>query len=254
MKQLLQTIQKWLLAGVVVLAGQAVAQEMKWTPEPGGPAKLEIGSKETRHWIDVNGDGRDDFCSFSGVDNKFLVCYFATDNGFSKQDLNIQLREMWGVKPFQWIDLNGDGRVDLCRVDRDNNPGWNINCYLSNLPENKSFTSVATLSIPYYWEQNDCNDNGCSPTVIHQGVNKAQDFFFSDVDGDGNAEVCYIHQTNASTKSLRCRTFSNGVFSGETPKWTSATMPEGTYSRGFYDFNGDGYKDYCALHGGTLVR
>ncbi|MFD2452198.1 FG-GAP repeat domain-containing protein [Ideonella paludis] len=43
-------------------------------------------------------------------------------------------------------------------------------------------------------------------------------------------------------------------FQAETAKWTSAFMPEGTYQRGFYDFNGDGYKDYCALHADNLIR
>ena len=69
-----------------------------------------------RWWADVNGDLRADYCRATGDQaHQFIACTLSTGGGFGAT---------WSMGPIDWgyaqgrawVDQNGDGRADYCRV------------------------------------------------------------------------------------------------------------------------------------------
>ncbi|MEM6794586.1 MAG: SpvB/TcaC N-terminal domain-containing protein, partial [Acidobacteriota bacterium] len=82
-----------------------------------------------RAFVDVNGDGRSDFCRAVGNwPYPFLSCALSRGDGFVTYGFNSAPGFKWGHgdKPWQFADVNGDGRMDYCR-----GLGASPNVYLS---------------------------------------------------------------------------------------------------------------------------
>src|SRR5687768_10371583 len=99
-----------LLASVVLsspLLSGAEQTRVEGIPDP--------GHGWARHWIDVNGDGRDDFCTLTGGSAETLRCHLSTANGFNAVEMAYSVGASTLGNALYWVDVNGDGRIDLCR-------------------------------------------------------------------------------------------------------------------------------------------
>jgi hypothetical protein len=77
---------------------------------------LDWGNTEGRDWVDMNGDGRSDFCRVVGPAGAFrLACTLSAGAGFGATITSDVIDA--GVSGSQkWVDVNADGFVDFCRV------------------------------------------------------------------------------------------------------------------------------------------
>lgn len=82
-----------------------------------------LGNSNNAFWTDLNGDGRGDYCSFFTTSTQtVLQCFYskgsssypATNDGFGSSNIfGVDAGMAAGRK---WLDVNGDGNADFCRV------------------------------------------------------------------------------------------------------------------------------------------
>ena len=208
-----------------------------------GPPGMDLGyDSMPRFLVDVDGDGRADFCRFVGNQpNIFLSCVLATATGFGNVELSGQPGMDLGYDnmPRFMADVDGDGRADFCRFV--GNPG-------------SIFLSCA-LSTPSGFGQLDWN----SSPALDQGYDNMPRFM-ADVDGDGRADYCrFVGNPGSIFLSCALSTITNDA---NVP--TDATVGFGQYEwksspaldqgydnmpRFMADVNGDGRADYCRFVG-----
>lgn len=232
-----------------------------------------------RAWVDVDGDGRDDFCMLVNDQEKDLLCYMSKPSGVVAQTFS-NLWVGYGVPEnhvLRWADLNGDGFVDICRIlifpTR-------VGCRFG-----PTFTSGFELPLTTASRYQQCvNTAGqifCGPLTVTPGIAKADfpagnfptavvtpDIHFADVDGDGIPDLCYPYRTAESPVApatgvdIRCRIAVVGAnrttvtYQPETSAWTRSNVQLGIneYPEGFHDFNGDGRADFCRISPGGYLR
>jgi len=69
-------------------------------------------------WVDVNGDGRSDYCYLYGTDAERVRCFFASSQGtYSSTPSFDSYFQGTGGTLMWWADVDGDGQQDLCRAD-----------------------------------------------------------------------------------------------------------------------------------------
>jgi hypothetical protein len=206
----------------------------------------------SRSWVDINNDGKDDFCAFAGANAERVECYLSTGSNFDPNRVIFNV-DGYLMQRFWWIDVNGDGQVDLCRVkNRVNSVSTpvNIQCRLG-----PTLTAIVTASVPGRVQTWTCpiSPDDCAYVNTSAGIDNESDLFFADVNQDGTSDVCYLSTLDGLAYELRCLLFSGGAFSASAgPGWIRALAAPGNrdYPRGFYDVNGDGYPDFCRLDGG----
>ncbi len=192
---------------------------------------IDKGYEEGREWVDVNGDGRVDFCRLvvDGSSNKYMACNASTGNGFNNTFYSSILADGGGQSEGRrWVDFNGDGRADFCRVTG-------------------SSSAACTLS----------TGTGFGQTIIGTGLtygtgaNGKNIRDWEDVNGDGLVDFC----RTLSDKSKTCN-FSTGSGFDLTPHQTAANTVGTSLSfvggtnpnqNRWIDFNGDGNKDLCVV-------
>jgi hypothetical protein len=78
------------------------------------------GYADRRWWVDVNGDGRSDFCRAVGQSSgagSQLACSLSTGTGFSGEYSILVPMTDWGYSDRRWWnDMDGDGRPEFCRA------------------------------------------------------------------------------------------------------------------------------------------
>ena len=117
-----------------------------------------------------------------------------------------------------WVDVNGDGRIDFCRVLSSNK----VECTLNT---GTGFAGTITSD------------------VIDLGV--ATSRVWADVNGDGRVDFC----REQGTDKIACNLSTGDGFS---PPLVSGTIVLGAAPKKWVDVNGDGYLDYCRNIGGVL--
>ena len=95
---------------------------------------IDWGYDTGRAWVDVNGDGKADYCRVVGgpnITNGHVACTLSTGTGFGQTIMSPALD--WGYDTGRsWVDVNGDGKADFCRrVGGQNNVSSYVSCTLS---------------------------------------------------------------------------------------------------------------------------
>ncbi|HJW93574.1 MAG TPA: hypothetical protein VJ901_08145 [Thermoanaerobaculia bacterium] len=183
--------------------------------------KIDRGyNDQHRAFIDVNGDGRADFCRMVSDPDR-ISCLLATATGWNGGVLESAARFDFGYwdRPKFFVDIEGKGKGSYCRgVD---NPMWM-----------KCATSDGTRFVDGSYSTMTNFDFGSEPRG------------FADVNGDGYLDFCRFRGDK-----LECAMNFRGSFNDG--KWT-AKLAAGSEPRGFYDVNGDGKADYCRVVNGKF--
>lgn len=178
-------------------------------------------------WVDVNGDGKADFCRLIGTtDNYQMACTLSTGTGFGQ---TVTSMVNWsGYDGMRWwADVNGDGLPDFCRLV--GNPGaYQVVC---NPNTGHGFG-------PAIWSP--ILDMGPNPTTPGTA-------WWADVTGNGKADFCRI-VGSAGAYKVAC-TLSTGTGFSQTV--TSGVIDQGFVDgRAMVDMDGNGIPDFCRV-GGT---
>jgi hypothetical protein len=187
---------------------------------------IDWGHEAGRAWVDINGDSLPDYCRRVGdVNNQSssIACTLSTGTGFG-QTITSGVID-WGYDAGRaWVDVNGDGRADYCRVVGDIN--------------GQSSRVACTLSTGEGFGQTITSD------VLDWGYEAGR--AWADVNGDGLADYCRLIGSSGSM-ALAC-TLSAGSGFGQT---ITSTVLDGGYDSGRFwvDVNGDGMTDYCRMVG-----
>lgn len=235
----------WLLSLALVMLGAVLATPLPLLAQQHHSEFLpEGGHGFARDWIDVNNDGRDDFCMFIGGAAETVRCHLSNGAGLEQTSTEFQVGG-YGLGFHQWTDVNGDGRVDLCRlmdkVSAYAQVGITLQCRLG-----PSLTSSITTMVPVYTQT--APAPGEPPDPLNTGIERESDLFLVDIDADARTDLCYLYR-HASGKGLRCQRSLGTSFAGSTSTWTrtSVVLPAEGWPAGFFDFNGDGAVDFCRV-------
>jgi hypothetical protein len=218
----------------------------------------DLGHAYSRTWVDVNNDGKDDYCALVGGNAQVLLCYLSTGNGFQPTPSTFTIGNYPVGSQVRWTDINGDGQIDICRTMF--YPGVfydqaatvvtsEIKCHLG-----PTFTSAVSVQVPVSVYTQCVPGDGCAGPRT-EGLFEPKDVYFVDVDLDGRADLCYVHVLADWTSfSVRCMLNTGSGFASPTSAWIRPLSPVGdvTRPRGFYDVNGDGYPDFCRTEGGIF--
>jgi hypothetical protein len=186
---------------------------------------LDPGYTDGRAWVDVNGDGRADFCRVTAApDGERLLCTLSTGTGFGLT-ISSGVLDAGYSQGRAWVDINGDGRADYCRVV------GTVNFTDSRV--------VCTLSTGTGF------GSDIASSVLDWGYDGGR--VWVDFNGDGKADYCRL--TGVQNKVVTC-TVSTGTAFGST--YSSASL-DWVYDAGrsWVDVNGDGKADYCRVIGST---
>lgn len=182
---------------------------------------LDPGWTAGQAWVDFNADGRADFCRVIGTWGQKVQCTVSTGTGFGATYTSGNLDAGWDAGR-DWVDVNGDGRADYCRV----------------VDSSKLQCTVST-------------GTGFGATFTSAGLDGGWDDSRDWVDFNGDGRVDYCRIVGTVSKSVQC-TLSTGNNFGSTI--TSAAMDVGYQAtRGWADFNGDGRPDFCRINNNVGV-
>jgi cutinase len=189
------------------------------------------GYSAGRAWVDVNGDGKADFCRTVGVTNgtdSRVACTLSAGGAFGTTITSPVID--WGFAEGRiWADFNGDGNADFCR--RVGGP--------TNLTNSRVACTLST-------------GGGFGATVVSDVLDwgYAAGWDWKDMNGDGKADYCRVVGTKNISNSRAVCTLSTGTGFGATI--TSDVIdwgyPDG---RAWVDANGDGKADFCRRTGIT---
>jgi len=192
---------------------------------------------DTRAFVDVNGDGKADFCRLEGGSGNYNI-YCTTNLGSSGPQQNIVTSGFGGGPGYDnagtraYVDVNGDGKADFCRLEGGSG-NYNIYC-TTNLGSGGPQQNIVTSGF-----------NG-GPGYANAGTRA-----FVDVNGDGKADFCRL-EGGSGNYNIYCTTNlgsggpqQNIVTSG----FNSGPGYDNAGTRAFVDVNGDGKADFCRLEG-----
>ena len=240
---------------------------------------VDRGSNYGREWADVNGDGMADFCRVRGTaSNQIVTCTLSTGTGFGG-DINSAHMAVggWGQgEGRRWVDFNGDGRADYCRVPS----GSSVACTLSTGVGFDDTNTIVGNNLPAtggYREWADINSDGmadfCSGAActLSQGSSFGTSIVIGtsvynpkwfDINGDGNKDMCWQGGARTggalnpgSSRKAVCRLFTGTGFGetieSETFMRTGSTFggtqlqPITSGTLKWSDINNDGLVDAC---------
>jgi FG-GAP-like repeat len=187
----------------------------------------------TVRFPDVNGDGKDDVCARGAAG---VQCELSTGAAFGSGALwsnRYSDANNWGTSEGHWgtiqyVDLNGDGKDDIC-----GRAGGGIACGLS---------TGSTFATPTTWNANFSDAAGWGGSRSYYGTIR-----YADVTGDGKLDVC-----GRGAGGIVCGPSTGTSFAGPQT-WNSEFSDANGYggSESYYgtieypDVNGDGRADVC---------
>jgi|GEM_PF-1426283 len=243
------------------------------------------GKGQTRGWADFNGDGKADFCRLwqSGSRN-YLRVTPSNGTGFETTDIISSKIDPGDLKSLQWVDFNGDGKVDNCRiignklhVTLSTGTGFQTNEIISsdidvgvngswvdfNGDDKADYCRIisgnklrVTLSGGDSFVSNEItttlNDNG-GVTPSSKGM-KPYLFSWADFNGDDKMDFCWIANTGLKSEVRVKLSTGTGFENGEIVEKRSditfwAGYTDGTSGwRAWKDVDGDGMADFCRIY------
>ncbi len=168
----------------------------------------DLGQSDRRWWVDVNGDGADDYCRATGNtsgNGSNLTCSLGSlgtpqqfDNDINLEgDINGDWSGNWGDAHRQWwIDMDQDGRLDYCRMSGSSKALYCTNIFSEN---SLSFFSGDDTSGDKVWIQ-DFNQNGDLDYCRQVGASSGAKSFLQCDD---------LH--HAETAQARLKSVTNGL-------------------------------------------
>jgi hypothetical protein len=148
-----------------------------------------------RAFVDVNGDGRADFCRLRPADsnaNSQIVCDLATASGFAKEAVQSFTVDVgYGDAPRLFGDVDGDGRADFCRF-RGDPSNRKIQCNVAN-------TAGEAFKVELF------SYAGISPGLGDKPAS------LIDVNKDGKADFCHFRSVN-NQPYLQCNLANAALF------------------------------------------
>jgi hypothetical protein len=189
---------------------------------------IDPGLTNDRKWIDVNNDGKPDYCRITGTTGAYrLACTLSTGAGFgatiTSDVIDIGLDASRG-----WIDANRDGRADFCRVVQ----GTPAGTYL-----NKCAYATAT----------GFTDNGISSATTAPVSTGPQDqawiYAMDGTDGEGGVNRCELQNDDTLGQIVACWALGTGqaIKSTVAVNWGTAT------GRAWVSAGADGKAGFCRL-------
>lgn len=182
-----------------------------------GPGLAERG----RFMVDVNGDGRADYCRFVGTspETTALSCMLATDSGFGPQELKSgagasRLTPRSGQYPAELMgDVNGDGRADYCRIVGGDVSSMYLTCALASVSGfgNEDFNSAQGISYG--------PDTGLGA-----------DIFLADINDDGRADFCRFVGSRSTKQTFVCTLATSSGFGSREVRAEILRPEDGTPS------------------------
>ena len=115
-------------AAVSLLLSVAAAHAVKPT---------DWGYEAGRGKVDMNGDGYVDYCRVVGTQypSTFALCSLSTGSNPEQLYAGSDIRSNpidWGYNAGRaWVDFNGDGKADYCRIVGGDTSGYHAKCLLS---------------------------------------------------------------------------------------------------------------------------
>jgi len=211
-------------------------------PTPIVSARVDLGFRGGWGWIDINGDRIRDFCritssipangrdSFDPVEKTGIGCIPLQRDSvtqaltFGTDIYHTNIQDYGDTFGRAWVDFNGDGLGDFCRV------GQFLLCSLS---DSKTFSKELVVGV-----------------ATGDKVGRA----WVDVNGDGFIDFCYVTFGNGTSLdhaggSPVCR-LGNGKTVNNYVYWPDQAMSS-EFDRFWIDVNGDGISDFCALFPGS---
>src|SRR5581483_7143499 len=210
------------------------AQNVVTTGFNSGPGYNNPG---TRAYVDVNGDGKADFCRLEGnPGDYYIMC--TTNLGSGGPAQNVVTTGFNSGPGYNnpgtraYVDVNGDGKADFCRLE--GNPGdYYIMC-TTNLGSGGPAQNVVTTGF------------NSGPGYGNDGTRA-----YIDIDGDGKADF-YRLEGDPGNYYIMCTTNlgSGGPAQNVvTTGFNSGPGYNNPGTRAYVDVNGDGKADFCRLEG-----
>ena len=218
-----------------------------------------------RLFIDVNGDGRADYCRVLGDGEQFRCALATESRTWVDAASSPRIIKGW-PESRRWGDLDGDGRPEFCRLHGDENQPltWFCNAWADG-----AWTQVSSLTLQLFrpddYTTYDGNLIGRGPG--QPGLISRSHVDVVDVDGDGRSDFCYVYSGNPSAPTgttmpdeLRCHLYAARQFpltgSDFTPQPTRTFGPIDSgnwwgqkWPKAWVDVDGDGLSDYCRIVG-----
>jgi MYXO-CTERM domain-containing protein len=224
---------------------------------------------------DASGDGRADACARIG---QRMSCLVSTDHGFDREIMGPVLADTAGwserlrASSIRMVDLDGDGRADVCGRDGDRLSCWRSNGEsFGELIGGPAYDAAVTSA-----ELADIDGDGlldacvrdASGLACHRGTGRSFDTVvrlaalsdangfadvihygslrFGDVDGDGRDDVCARSAAGVDCWPSEGDRFGDRILG---PRWSDGAgwdaLPVWSTVR-LADANGDGRADVCA--------
>lgn len=220
---------------------------------------IGAGNNWWRSWVDLNGDGRADFCYRDNADGERIRCFFSKDGQYTNTpDIEVGIGR--NHQTYQWwFDVDGDGLADLCRGYDYKRPDFSVRCQFTK----DRFQQLASVVIPFStrgWVGGWSGENDTSVFNGTGGLANSSSIFLVDINADQRTDVCHVaviddSNVSANRHQLRCNLSNGATFEPVTAAWTSIQIDPGSdqFPRSFVDMNGDGFPDFCrTLGNGTL--
>ena len=199
---------------------------------------INLGQRSGWGWGDVDGDRRLEYCRILADETMHPppILGVGCASPFLNRDIKLHTGSFAEGAPYgrSWVDVNGDGLTDYCRV-----VGGDIKCSIvqprSFFPP-LQFLGPGRASFATEW----------SATV---DVGAREGRTWQDVNGDGVAEYCRVIK---STSQPLCTGIGSAGESVKIAWWPSATG-DMIWERQWADVTGDGIAEYCGVvsYGGT---
>lgn len=198
--------------------------------DPGFDSNASGDLRSMRYWADVNGDGLADFCRGTGSYNPNFVlrCSLAPDFDPAK-DITINTDHGFAGPGRQFVDINGDGKADFCRIVGVS-PTFYLQCALS--------TGTGFVETILGW--------GGPGNGVLSDPGYTEGRGWTDVNGDGLPDFCRI--VGVGPYRTTCRLSPAYTTDVDVSQYVDAGYQD---TRDYADPVGDGRGRFCRLIGGT---